>query len=312
MKILVPTSAPLDLSADPDLEVVGYDPSEPFGAGQLDAEVLIAWNNSADNLADAVARLHNLRLVQTLAAGPDAVVAAGFGDDVAITSGRSLHDGPVAEHTLTLILAAVRRLDELFRAQQQHTWLSDYSAAQADPGTRANFTLDGATVVVWGFGSIAGRLAPLLRMLGAEVTGVAHTAGVRYGFDVVAADDLGDLLGRTDVLVSLLPGSPETRNTYDAAFFAHLKPGAVFVNAGRGATVDENALIAALTDGRLRVAALDVTQAEPLPGDSALWNTPGVILTPHIAGGRPQGAGALVLENVQALRAGSALTNRVD
>ncbi|UFS58690.1 NAD(P)-dependent oxidoreductase [Subtercola endophyticus] len=311
MKILVPTSTTLDLAADPDLEVVGYDPSEPFDDGQLDAEVLIAWNNSADNLADAAARLHKLRLVQTLAAGPDAVVAAGFGDDVAIASGRSLHDGPVAEHTLALILAAVRRFDELFEAQQQHTWLSDYARAQAAPGTHQHFTLDGATVVVWGFGSIAGRLAPLLRMLGADVTGVAHTAGIRYGFDVVAADALGDLLGRTDVLVSLLPGSPETRDTYDAAFFAALKPGAVFVNAGRGATVDETALIAALTDGRLRVAALDVTKTEPLPADSPLWETPGVILTPHIAGGRPQGASRLVLENVRALRTGGELTNRV-
>ncbi len=95
-----------------------------------------------ENLADAAARLTRLRWVQTLAAGPDAVLAAGSGPDVTITSGRSLHDGPVAEHALALVLAAVRRLDVLGAAQREHRWDTAVNRAQADPVTAARYTLD--------------------------------------------------------------------------------------------------------------------------------------------------------------------------
>ncbi len=95
MKILVPDTINLDLPT-PDDEVVVYEVDKPIPPGEhRDAEVLVVWRNTSDNLADAAREMRQLRLVQTLAAGPDSVLAAGFGgDNVAITSGRSLHDGP--------------------------------------------------------------------------------------------------------------------------------------------------------------------------------------------------------------------------
>lgn len=311
MKILVPDTIALDVRAEPGDDVVAYDAAAPLPADALDAEVLVAWANAHDNLADAARRLDGLRWVQTLAAGPDAVLAAGFAPDVVVTSGRSLHDGPVAEHTLALVLALVRHLDQLGAAQREHRWDTRHTVAQADPATARRYTLDGAHVVVWGFGSIAARLAPLLTALGASVTGVASSRGERHGYPVVTVDDLADLLPTADVLVSVLPATDATRHAFDAARIDQLPDHAVFVNVGRGATVDEDALVAALREGRLGGAALDVTETEPLPQDSPLWDAPRLVLTPHAAGNRPQGASDLVNENLDALRAGRPLRNVV-
>ncbi|MGR0161583.1 phosphoglycerate dehydrogenase [Paenarthrobacter nitroguajacolicus] len=310
MKILVPDTIKLDLSTLED-EVVIYQVDKPIPAEHRDAEVMVAWRNTSQNLSDAARSMPNLRLVQTLAAGPDSVLSAGFADNVAITSGRSLHDGPVAEHALALILAAVRRMDQLMESQNASEWNQPYNAAQSAPDTEQLYTLDGANVTIWGFGSIAGRLAPLLAALGANVTGVASSKGERYGFPVVADDEFPNVLRTTDVLVSILPATPETADALSEEILRELPDTAIFVNVGRGATVDEDALHAALKEGRLRVAALDVTKVEPLPADSTLWSAPNIIITPHVAGNRPKGAVKLILANIAALKEGTPLTNQV-
>ncbi|WP_265522142.1 phosphoglycerate dehydrogenase [Oerskovia flava] len=311
MKILVPRTFPLDLDLMPEDEVAAYDVSAPFADDDADAEVLVVWGNTPENLADAAARLTRLRWVQTLAAGPDAVLGAGFGPQVLVTSGRSLHDATVTEHTLALVLAAVRRLDLLGAAQRERRWDTTLNRAQADPTTAQRYTLAGAHVVIWGFGSIAGRLAPLLSALGARVTGVANSAGERHGVPVVTRTDLPAVLADADLLVSLLPALPSTRHALDAEVIGLLPSHAWFVNVGRGATVDETALGDALRDGRLGGAALDVTETEPLPADSPLWDAPNLVLTPHVAGNRPRGAAALVNDNLAALRSGRELRNVV-
>ncbi|MBO0982640.1 NAD(P)-dependent oxidoreductase [Rathayibacter sp. SD072] len=310
MKILVPDTIPLELDTSRD-ELVHYDVTAPIPPAARDADVLVVWRNADENLRDAAA-LPGLRLVQTLAAGPDQILAAGFGPETVLASGRSLHDGPVAEHALALVLAAVRRLDLLGTAQRDSRWDSDFLDAQRAPETEALYTLSGSRVTIWGFGSIAARLAPMLAALGASVTGVAGSAGIRSGFPVVAAAELPALLEQTDVLISLLPASPETDKALGADLLERLPRHAVFVNVGRGATVDEEALVAALRAGRLRVAALDVTRAEPLPVDSELWSAPNLLLTPHAAGNRPQNATALVQESIDAAREGRTVRNALE
>lgn len=192
MKILLPTSIPLDPALPEGVEAVRYDPRVPVLAEHLDAEALVVWGNSTELLVDAARRLIGVRWVQTLSAGPDQVLAAGFAPEVVITSGRSLHDGPVTEHTLALVLAAARRLHLLVRAQAEHRWVRELGGRQPIDEVGTFRTLRGAKVLVWGFGSIAATLAPLLRTLGAEVTGVAREAGERHGFPVVTVDDLPD------------------------------------------------------------------------------------------------------------------------
>jgi phosphoglycerate dehydrogenase-like enzyme len=303
MKILVPGDVSFD--AVPELDdsadvAIPYRLAEPIPEQHLDAEVVVTWANPTAMIEDAARRLHAVRWVQSLSAGTDREANAGFDPAVTITSGVGLHDAAVAEHTLALILASVRRIDRTLTAQRQHVWARELMAEQASVADGPHFTLLGARVTIWGFGSIAARLALYLQALGAEVTGVATTAGERHGFPVVTDIELERLLPQTDILVSLLPATPKTTHALSARLFALLPPHARFINTGRGATVDEAALLAALNEGRLAGAGIDVAETEPLPSDSPLWDAPNMIITPHIAGGRPHGVKHFLTEQVRA------------
>jgi phosphoglycerate dehydrogenase-like enzyme len=311
VKLLLPGTVDLDLDLPTGVEAVVYDVDRPVPGAHLDAEALVVWGNPADQLRDAARRLTRLRWVQTLAAGPDAVLAAGFAPQVTITGGTGLHDVTVAEHALALTLAAARRLHTLVRAQIGHRWAAELGGLQPVHEPGAFRTLRDARVAIWGFGGIAATLAPLLAALGAHVTGIARTAGERHGFGVVTAADLPRLLPGTDVLIMILPATADTERALNAEVLALLPPHAWLVNVGRGATVDEGALLAALRAGRLAGAALDVFAAEPLPPGSGLWDEPDVIVSPHAAGGRPIGAARRISENLAALRAGRPLSHPV-
>jgi len=311
MKLLVPDSIDLDLTPPAGVEAVVYAVGEPVPDRHADAEALVVWGNPAGQLRDAAQRLTRLRWVQTLAAGPDAVLAAGFAPPIVVTAGTGLHDLTVAEHALALTLAAARRLNLLVRAQVGRRWAGELGGLQpvSEPGSFR--TLRDARVAVWGFGGIAATLSPLLAALGARVTGIARKAGERHGFPVVTAAGLPDLLPATDVLIMILPATPQTANALDAEVLALLPAHAWLVNVGRGSTVDEAALLAAVRGGRLAGAALDVFATEPLPADSPLWDEPSVIVSPHAAGGRPVGAAARITENLTALLAGNPLRDVV-
>ncbi|NMO56168.1 phosphoglycerate dehydrogenase [Actinoplanes sp. TBRC 11911] len=312
MKILLPDSVDLAaLKLPPEATGVFYDIHQSVPDSDIDADALVVWGNPGRQLRDAAARLAKLRWVQTLAAGPDMVLAAGFGPDVVITSGAGLHDLTVAEHTLALVLAAARQLPELTRAQIGHRWVAEAGGLRPVDDPDHFRTLRAAHVVIWGFGGIAATLAPYLTTLGARVTGVARSAGTRHGYPVVTAGDLPELLPTADVLINILPATAATRHAVDAKVLALLPPKAWFVNVGRGATVDETALLAALRSGALAGAALDVFDREPLPATSGLWDEPNVIITPHSAGGRPIGAAGLIRANLDALVAGRPLRNVV-
>ncbi|TLM80769.1 NAD(P)-dependent oxidoreductase [Pseudarthrobacter sp. NamE5] len=309
MKVLIPSTISLELPQEPDIAFHTYDVNAPVPAEHHDAEFLVAWQNPAAQLVRAAADLHRLQLVQALASGADAIMAAGFPQSVKICSGRSLHDGPVAEHTLALLFACIRRLDTLQRAKQAKTWDVEYARRQAQPETANNYTLSGASVLIWGFGSIAAKLAPVLTMLGVHVAGVASSAGNRGGHPVVTKEQARDLLPVTDVVISLLPATGGTKNYFNGEFFNCMRPGSVFINVGRGSTVDEADLISALNSGSLRVAAIDVAKEEPIPPASPLWTTKNLIITPHVAGNRPQNAMELISTNMKAIQTGAPLTN---
>ncbi|GAB2969975.1 MAG TPA: phosphoglycerate dehydrogenase [Actinotalea caeni] len=306
LKILVPTVIPIDLEVPAGVVRVDYDVEQPVPEEHRDAEVVVVWLNPGERLAALPSELPRLRWVQGLMAGTDAVHAAGFGPDVVITAGVGLHDQPVAEHTLAMILAAARRLDETVVAQREHRWLDGHTGNQIR--NRTGFTtLAGSRVTIWGFGGIGTTLAGYLTALGAEVVGVARSAGERDGYRVVTPDDLPEELPRTDVLVDILPGTQELDGAIGAEVFAALPRHAWFVNVGRGVTVDEVALEAALRSGEIAGAALDVFREEPLPADSPLWDAPNLIITPHSAGGRPQQPGRLIAENLRRYLAGEEL-----
>jgi phosphoglycerate dehydrogenase-like enzyme len=312
MKLLLPDSLPLAPSLPDRVLAVTYDASDRIPDEHLDAEAMVVWGSSTADLAAVAGRMPRLRWVQTLAAGPDSVLAAGFPADVVVTSGSGLHSRTVTEHALALVLSLVRRLPAAARAQAERRWADELGGLQPLHPEGAVTTLIDARVLIWGFGAIGQSLASLVSQLGGSVRGVARSAGERSGFAVIAEESLEQELRRTDVLVMILPSTADTVRALDAHRLAALPPHAYVVNVGRGSTVDEPALVAALAAGRLAGAALDVTDIEPLPADSSLWDAPNLVLTPHAAGGRPVGADDLIAANLAALLAGRDLRNVVE
>lgn len=307
MKILLPDTIDLDPALPEGWESATIDARAEIPEEHWDAAAMVVWGSSRKNLASAAQNLPDLRLVQSLMAGVDHIMKAGFGDGVQIASGSGLHSATVTEHTLALLLSLVRRLPEARLAQEQHEWSRELGGIQElHPEGRITTLLD-ARVLIWGFGEIGQHLAPVLKALGAEVTGAARSAGERAGFPVIAEEDVLGALPETDVLICVLPATDATERAIGAEVFEALPDHAIVVNVGRGTTLDQDTLLAALEDGRIGSAAIDVTDPEPLPSDSPLWDAPRLLITPHGAGGRPVGASERIAENLRRLDAGEEL-----
>jgi phosphoglycerate dehydrogenase-like enzyme len=256
----------------------------PSGSGVADpalAEADVAFGQPAPA---QLAGLPRLRWVHLSSAGwnPYAeAVPALAARGVRVTKSSLVYDEPCAEHVLAFLLAHARRLPESFANQHgPRGW------PQHELRARAHL-LAGRSIVIAGFGSIGRRLAAMLAPFGAVVTGVRRRAAADESVPVLAwgTPEADRAMATADFVVDLLPGGPSTDRAFDAARLASLAPGAVFVNIGRGSTVDQDALAAALAAGRLAAAYLDVTVPEPLPPDHALWTTPNCVVTPHAAGG---------------------------
>jgi phosphoglycerate dehydrogenase-like enzyme len=301
MKILLPDTMPLHPSLPEGWEAVVVDARAEIPADHHDARALVVWGSSSRHLASAAEHLGELRLVQSLAAGVEGILAAGFGPEVVVATGAGLHSRTVSEHALALLLSLVRRLPESREAQERHEWSRKLGGLQPlHPEGRLTTLLD-ARVLVWGFGQIGQTLAPMLLGLGAHVRGAARTAGTRAGIEVIAEQDVLAALPDTDVLVNILPATESTAGIIGREVLAALPDHAILLNIGRGATVDQVALREALEAGTLGAAGIDVTEPEPLPAGDPLWDAPRLLLTPHGAGGRPVGADERIAANLRAL-----------
>lgn len=312
MKLLYPTSLKVDAQSIEGFSVSlhPYDVKTPIPDEHADADVLVTWANSAENLQDAARRLTKLRWIQSLAAGPNDVLNAGFdASKITVTTGSGLHDHTVAEHALGLLLVAARKFHEMRDYQLRGEWPAHLGGPQPDRPAGAFTSLRDARVLIWGFGNIAKALTPHLVGLGAKVRGVARHPGVRDGIEVYGEESLPSMLPETDALVMILPGSASTKHALNSERLKLLPRHAWVVNVGRGTSVDEDALVDALDRGEVGGAALDVFETEPLPAASALWKRPNVVVSPHAAGGRPQGAEALIAENLRRFIAGQGLKN---
>ena len=306
MLLIVPTDAPFQLDPIEGVEVLGYHPDQDLTTAQLAADAAVVWG-FASPIIDQLVGAPNLRWIQTLTAGPDPVLAAGFDPSVQVTTGRGFHDETVAEHALALALAGLRQIPESLTAQANHRWADELSGFRPLHDGVTLTTLIGARVTVWGFGSIGQTVATRFAACGATVTGIARSAGKRAGFVVRATDDVDEVLAQTDVLVLVLPKSPQTDDVLDARRLALLPSYAWVINVGRGNAIDEDALASALHQGTLGGAGLDVMKTEPLPSDSPLWDAPRAILTPHNAGGRPLHTKEFISDNLTRLLAGDPL-----
>ena len=271
MKVLVP-DGPLrhELEPLPDGVQLVADPGP-------EVEFVILNFDIANRLPGLFDELPGLRVIQSLSAGVDWLLPK-VPPGVVVCRAVGVHDAPVSEWVVAVILARRRRLLEFWDLQHRGEWNRDIAEA-GDGWHHPIDDLEGTTVLVVGLGSIGRAVAARLAPFGAHVIGVAR----HPRDDARSADELPRLLPEADVVVNLLPLTSETEKFVNAAFLERMKQGSLFVNAGRGRTVDTDALLAALTSGRIH-AALDVTDPEPLPAEHPLWHAPNLFITPHVAG----------------------------
>lgn len=306
----------------------GEEAAEPFRAIASDA-VVIGVNSddeALEQIADAdvyftdrcpaeiLARGENLRWVHTWFAGVDHCLASPvFAErDILLTNTRGVYAVPISQHAIALMLALANKLPVYHGEQAAGEW-----TGFLNPDQRGHIELRGKTVLVVGLGGIGTQIARQAHGLGLRV--IATRRSSRAGPDFVdyvgLSNELYDLAGQADVVISVLPLTDETRGMLDSHFFEALPEGALFVNVGRGENVVQEALIAALESGRLGGAAMDVTNPDPLPKGHKLWSMPNVILTPHVANSSDLTiwrADVLSWENLRRFVEGERMLNVVD
>ncbi|MEP6654939.1 MAG: D-2-hydroxyacid dehydrogenase [Myxococcales bacterium] len=228
----------------------------------------------------------------------------------ALTKSSLVYDDACALHVLAFICAHARQLPGAWEAQRgARDW------PQASLRARSRLLQDESVVLV-GFGAIGRRLVQLLEPLKMRISAIRRQpAGDEpVPTHAVEAPAAARALAIADHVVNILPDSASTERFFDAARIAAFKPGVVFYNIGRGSTVAEDALQAALTDGRVAAAYLDVTSSEPLPPENPLWSAPNCFITPHTGGGHATESVRLVrhfLDNLVRFASGEPLLDRV-
>ena len=283
---------------------------EEFLAMLGEAEVL--YDFPRGHVEDLVEAAPRLRWVQGSMAGAGEVAQrAGLGDtDVVVTTASGVYSGPLAEFVLMAMLQHAKGLDHLRSAKAGKIW------RQGAVGT-----LERKTLCVVGMGSIGCAIAERARPFGMRVIGVKRTVREEdeawdYADELYPTAELRSALSEADYVAVTLPGTPETQRLLDAEAIAAIKRGAYFVNVGRGAVVDEAALVEALEGGHLSGAALDVFEVEPLPEESPLWELDNVIVSAHTTDVVPGLINAaqtdLFCENLRRYLAGEELLNVLD
>jgi len=224
-----------------------------------------------------------------------------------VTNSSDVYAEPCAQHLLAMITGLARGLPLALEAQRgDHTWR--FSLRPSLP------LLNHQTVLILGYGAIARRLIELLRPLEMNLIALRRDVKGAAAIRVIGVSELDQLLPEVDHLVNTLPANAQSEGFVNAARLAKLKAGAVLYNIGRGTTMDQNALIRELLDGRLAAAYLDVTEPEPLPPDHPLWTTPNCFITPHLGGGHRSEKERQVrhfLDNLRLFERGAPLRNRV-
>ncbi len=255
----------------------------------------------------------NLKWVQVTSAGItryDTPEFRAFAAErgLVVTNSSSVYAAACAEHALAFMLAQSRLLPEALACPAANGD-ADYQRLRA-----GSISLQGQHVVILGFGAIARELMRLLQPFAMKITAMRRSPRGDEGCAVVTPENLSSALATADHVVNILPENAESRGFVDAAQFAAMKPGAVFHNIGRGTTVNQDDLLAALRSRHLSAAWLDVTDPEPLPADHPLRHEAHCYITPHTAGGHLNEEEALVrhfLWNFQKFIVGDPLDDRV-
>jgi len=247
---------------------------------------------------------------------PQAAPPAGYyspelvAHPVVVTNMAGIYNDHIGAHILAFVLAFARDFHTYLPAQAHAAW----RPRPLDTGVIA---LDQATALIVGLGGIGAEAARLLAAFGVRVlaTDARRTAPTEGVAELHPPAALDDLLGQADFVILTVPHTPATEGFMHRDRFRRMKPGAFFINTGRGRTTRLDDLLAALRAGEIAGAGLDVFETEPLPPDHPLWTTHGVLITPHTAGYGPhldERRFAIIADNCRAFEEGAPLRNQVD
>jgi len=265
----------------PHIDFIHATTDEERARGLVECDAAYTWILKAGEFATAT----RLRWVHTSAVAVETLCLPElFAKGVVVSNTRGVQAVPIAEHTLAVALALSKQLPLVLEHQRQARW------AQNDfMGPRLPWLLQGRTLGLVGVGTIGSEIATRARAFGMRVVALRRRSELPSGPAIdqtFGPGQLDDFLAATNVLVIAAPLTPHTLGLIGSAQLARLPRGAIVVNVGRARIIDTDALIAALHDGHLGGASLDVYPQEPLPPEHPLWACPNVILTPHTSGFR--------------------------
>ncbi|MEI5989611.1 hypothetical protein A5881_001104 [Enterococcus termitis] len=245
-----------------------------------DIEIMLGWDDTLGQrlLASESSRL---KWVQSVSAGVDSYDLKRFAEKgILLSNASGIHSISISEHVLGVLLAEFRGIRTSIVNQEKKEW------------TRKNITyrqLSMQKMLIVGTGHIGQQLAVFAQGLGIQTYGVNTSGHVTNGFiECYSHKNMSRIVNEMDIVINILPLTDETYQMYNKQMFLAMKPGTVFVNVGRGPSVNTNDLIHALNTEQLSFAALDVFEEEPLPDDSPLWQMENVLITPHISGLTPE------------------------
>jgi len=292
----------------PGVELVPVASPEEAVARAADADAVLGLCS-----AELLAAGSGIRWIQAYSAGVERCVSipALRERDVLVTNMQRVAGPVMAEHVLAMMLAFSRGLNFYIPQRATASWQREL------PAPARMLSLTGKTVLVVGLGGIGTEVAKRAHALGMKV--IATRASGREGPEFVSyvglPDELLKLAGDADFIVNTTPLTPATSRLFDARFFAAARSGSFFINVGRGGSVVQTDLVAALKSGRIAGAGLDVTDPEPLPPDDPLWKLPNVIITPHVSATSDLGMEArlaIARENLRRYVAGEKMLSVVD
>lgn len=294
----------------PGMKVAGLTDYEHLAEELADADIYVGFWARSGQFREA----RKLRWVHATAAGVSQLLQPDFvASDVVLTNARGVNAAPIGDHTLGVILAFSRHLATSWRHQREHRW-AQQEIWDERPRPRE---LAGQRLVLVGLGALGRAIAERARGFGMRIVAVTRSGSDPNGLvdEIFAADRLDEALREADFVVLAAPETPETRHLIDARRLGLMKPSACLVNVARGTLVDETALAEALAARRIAGAALDVTEREPLPPESPLWDMENVLITPHVANASErlwERQWAILKENLERWFAGRELINVVE
>ncbi len=288
-------------------EVVTVDQEGDFSGDPAGAEVVMLGWGLPDATMERLLSLPTVRWIHSVSAGVEHALDESLRDHPAVlTNASGVFDIPIAETVLAYVLMVVKQMPQFLEQQRAHRW-EKLKLREAQ----------GLTVGIVGLGSIGTEVARRCRALGMHVAATRRhpDLGSEVADELLTPDRLPELLAASDFVVLTLPLTSETAGMIDAEALEQMRGDAWLINVSRGAIVEEEALLAALREGRIGGAALDVFEREPLPEDSPFWDAPNVIVTPHNSWSTPhmrRREAELFLDNLRRHLQGEPLHNVVD